>query len=243
MVLSVDLLPSSRREARKQDRRQAILDAARASFLEKGYNGTSMSGLLATLGGSKATLWGYFRSKEELFAAVLDDAVAEHRALLLACIEPGGDLVENLTRFCRRFLQKISSPESLALWRLVAAESGRNPEVGRIFYERAPKHIEQGLTTFIGKHMEMGELRPDDPSRAARVLLSLCAGRQHRMIWGVASTDPAAIEADVATTVDVFLRAYLASPAKLSRTDADLSPSKIQLGWDGNNGDAQASPI
>jgi AcrR family transcriptional regulator len=193
---------------RKLDRRRAILDAARVSFLEKGYDGTSMSGLLDTVGGSKATLWGYFRSKEELFAAVLDDAVVEHRAALLACIDPTGDLVESLTQFCRRFLEKLSSPDSLALWRTIAAEGGRNPAIGRIFYERAPKRIEAGLTAFIQKHIEMGELRADDPVRMARVLISLCTGRQYRLMWGVASADPAEIESDVATVVEVFLRAY-----------------------------------
>lgn len=207
MISSVPC-PPSKREARKQDRRQAILDAARASFLERGYDGTSMSGLLATLGGSKATLWSYFRSKEELFAAVLDEATAAHRGSLLQCIEPDGDLLEGLSQFCRRLLDKLSSPDALALWRLVAAESGRNPEVGRIFYERAPKRIEEALTAFIDRHMELGELRRDDPLRAARVVISLCAGRQHRMMWGVAGMGPAEIEADAAATVDVFLRAY-----------------------------------
>jgi AcrR family transcriptional regulator len=208
MASQAHLAPPSRREARKHDRRQAILEAARASFLEKGYDGTSMSGLLATLGGSKATLWSYFRSKEELFAAMLEHATAEHRASLLACIEPTGDLVESLALFCRRFLEKLSSPDSLALWRLVAAESGRNPEIGRIFYERAPRRIEEGLTAFIAKHIEMGELRDEDPLRAARVLMSLCAGRQHRMLWGIASADPDAIEADAEVVVDTFLRAF-----------------------------------
>ena len=213
MVFSADLCPPSRREARKQDRRQAILDAARTSFFEKGYDGTSMSGLLATLGGSKATLWSYFRSKEELFAAVLDEATAAHRGSLLECIDPSGDLIQGLTQFCRRFLEKLSSPEALALWRLVAAESGRNPEVGHIFYERAPKRIEEALTAFLDRHMAIGELRRDDPLRAARVLISLCAGRQNRLIWGVASAAPESVEADVAATVDIFLRAYAADGA------------------------------
>jgi TetR/AcrR family transcriptional repressor of mexJK operon len=68
-----------RREARKLDRRKAIVDAARRAFLDDGYAATSMSGLLKTLGGSKATLWSYFRSKEELFAAVVADVTAEFR--------------------------------------------------------------------------------------------------------------------------------------------------------------------
>ena len=62
----------SRREARRQSRREAILDVAAQSFLEHGYAGTTMSAIAATLGGSKGTLWSYFASKEVLFAAVID---------------------------------------------------------------------------------------------------------------------------------------------------------------------------
>src|SRR3546814_3412867 len=64
---------------RKTQRRASILEVARRSFFEKGYAATTMSGIAATLGGSKSTLWRYFSSKEELFAAVLDDATAEFK--------------------------------------------------------------------------------------------------------------------------------------------------------------------
>ena len=47
-----------KREARKQDRRDAIVAAARRSFLEEGYAATSMSGLLKTLGGLSPALAG-----------------------------------------------------------------------------------------------------------------------------------------------------------------------------------------
>src|SRR3546814_14236049 len=69
----------NRREERKTQRRASILEVARRSFFEKGYAATTMSGIAATLGGSKSTLWRYFSSKEELFAAVLDDATAEFK--------------------------------------------------------------------------------------------------------------------------------------------------------------------
>ena len=61
-----------KREARKEERRLAILDVAKRSFLESGYSATSMSAISVELGGSKGTLWNYFPSKEELFAAVLE---------------------------------------------------------------------------------------------------------------------------------------------------------------------------
>lgn len=203
-----DPRPSTRREARKQDRRQAILDAARASFLENGYAGTSMSGLLATLGGSKATLWGYFRSKEELFAAMLDDATASYRRELAQCLQPSQDLAEGLTGFCRSFLHRLLSPDALALWRLVVAESGRFPEVGAIFYERAAGATQCALSVFLSEHMDRGELRRDDPSRAARVVISLCTGHQHRLLWGVEQLAPEQIEVEAVAAASIFMRAY-----------------------------------
>jgi TetR/AcrR family transcriptional repressor of mexJK operon len=54
---------------RRDKRREAILDVARSVFSEEGYAATSMSSIAARLGGSKGTLYNYFKSKEELFGA------------------------------------------------------------------------------------------------------------------------------------------------------------------------------
>jgi AcrR family transcriptional regulator len=197
-----------RREARKLDRRDAIVDAARQSFLEYGYAGTSMSGLLNTLGGSKATLWSYFRSKEELFAAVVEQLSASFRSELDGSLTVSGDLTVTLTTFCGRFLRAIQTPDAVATWRLVMAESSRFPEVGRIFYERAASHTERLLVDFLRLRIESGELVAKDPVRMARNLYSLCAGRQTRMLLGVEIAGPNAIEADAAEYADIFLSAY-----------------------------------
>lgn len=68
-----------KREARKEERREMILEIAKREFLDHGYSGASMSAISAELGGSKGTLWSYFPSKEDLFAAVLDHATREYR--------------------------------------------------------------------------------------------------------------------------------------------------------------------
>ena len=57
------------REVRREDRRDAILDVAYECFVAEGYGSTSMSTIAARLGGSKGTLYNYFKSKEELFDA------------------------------------------------------------------------------------------------------------------------------------------------------------------------------
>lgn len=198
-----------RREARKEDRRAAIIAVARDSFLEQGYDGTSMSAIAAMLGGSKGTLWSYFPSKEALFSAVLESATAEYRERLKVLLDPGDDLRATVERFCRRFLEKVTSREALALHRLIQTEAGRFPELGQIFFERAPMMTQKLLAAYLAEHMASGGLRKDDPALAARALVSLCIGGHHqRMMWHVEELDAAKIEADARFATDIFLRAY-----------------------------------
>lgn len=205
-------LSLGRRELNKLNRRQAIVDAARQSFLEDGYAGTSMSALLKTLGGSKATLWGYFRSKEELFAAVIEDISGSFRAGLETALTSGGELAPVLRQFCRSFIDKVESGPALATWRLVAAESGRFPEVGHIFYERAAKQTETMLATFFATQIAAGNLRDDDAREMARMLVSLCVGRQTRLLWGVETSTPSRAEQDADRYVRLFLHAFAPLP-------------------------------
>ncbi|AGH50549.1 TetR family transcriptional regulator [Sphingomonas sp. MM-1] len=201
-----------RRDARRQDRRETILAVAARSFLEKGYAATSMSAIAATLGGSKGTLWSYFPSKEALFEAVLDHQTVAYRRDLEHALDLAGDLRETLTRFCRNFLEKVTSPDALALHRLVQAEHQRFPEVGRIFYERAPRATQRLLSAYLERCIANGWLRPGDSLRMARRLVGLCISDCHqRLMWGVGPASlPEAIEEDVADAVEIFIRAYAA---------------------------------
>lgn len=212
MTLSPPLL--SRREARQRDRRKAILDVASRSFLEHGYAATTMSGIAATLGGSKGTLWRYFPSKETLFAAVLDDATTAHRARLAEILTPDGDLEQTLRSLGLNLLTKITLPESIALYRLVAAESGRFPEIGAIFYEHAPRQVRRLVSDFLSRAMNRGLMRRADPELAARTFTILMLSGCHQLlIWGqIDRVTPEQIEADVEHGLDCFLRAYAPAP-------------------------------
>lgn len=210
MTIPSDTVPPGRREARKQDRRQAIVAAARRSFLDDGYAATSMSGLLTTLGGSKATLWNYFRSKEELFAAVLQDVTAAFREQVTSELLAPGALGTTLAAFCRRFMNKTAHPDGLAAWRLVIAESARFPEVGQIFYQQAARHVETALSTYLAEHVATGELVDEAPIDMARVLIGLMAARHNRHLWGVEDVSAERIAADAERFVGYFLRLFAA---------------------------------
>lgn len=198
-----------KREVRKEERRLAILEVAKRSFLENGYSATSMSAISAELGGSKGTLWSYFPSKEELFAAVLDHATVAYRQRLGDLLRPSEDLHATVLAFCRSFIAKITSPEGMRLHRLIAAEAGRFPELGAIFFARAPQPTSQMIADFFAREMAAGHMREADPLAAARALASLCMGGLHqRVLWGIAEPDAAAIDAEACYAADVFARAF-----------------------------------
>lgn len=198
-----------KREARKEERRLAILEVAKRSFLENGYSATSMSAISVELGGSKGTLWSYFPSKEELFAAVLDHATVAYRQQLGDLLVPSDHLRATIAAFCRSFIAKLTSPEGMRLHRLVASESGRFPEMGEIFYRRAPQPTQQMLADFFAAEMAAGHMREDDPLAAARALTSLCLGGLHQQVlWGRDEPNPAKVEAEARYVADIFARAF-----------------------------------
>lgn len=169
-----------------------------------------MSGIAAQLGGSKGTLWSYFPSKEGLFTAVVDRATETFRMRLTLVLNPGDGLEIALRRFCEQFLVKITSEEGIALHRLVVGETGRFPEVGRIFYERGPRQIQLLLAEFIDGAQSRGELQDIDPMRAAQHLIWLCmsGSYQMRLTGMIGHISPEVVATDVDAAMTTFMRAY-----------------------------------
>lgn len=209
MMIKIGSCSIGKREERRLERRQAILAVAATSFLDNGYAGTTMSAISAQLGGSKGTLWNHFSSKEELFAAFLDEKTALFKQEMMQVLELSRDLKPALETFTRRFIEKISLPDSIKLYRLVVGESGRSPEIGHMFYERAPGAAEAMLARFLADHMRAGHLRTTDPVRAARALFGLAVGSGHQqMLSGGPRIDPASIAGEAVRIVEMFLRLY-----------------------------------
>src|SRR3954462_7366120 len=108
---------------RGEARRAAILAAAREVFLEHGYGATTLDDIIRRSGGSRATIYQQFGSKEGLFGAIIAQVCADIVAPL-AEIEDGGDLETTLRAIGRRYLDALLDPQGLALYRLVVGESG-----------------------------------------------------------------------------------------------------------------------
>lgn len=199
-----------RQAERKDQRRQHIVATARDAFFETGYGGTTMSAIAARLGGSKTTLWTYFRNKNDLFSAVVDDLVDQYGAALRLPLPDDGLVRQVLTTFGQSLMATIFQPEIVALHRLVAGEAARFPELGVLLYERGPRRGHQRIGDWLAGQMDRGHLRPADPVMAARHFIGLCqSGRFQQVLIGAADL-PAQDEvwAEVDLAVEIFIRAY-----------------------------------
>jgi TetR/AcrR family transcriptional repressor of mexJK operon len=197
--------------ARSDQRRRAILAVAGEAFRQDGYAATSMSSIAARLGGSKGTLYNYFRSKEELFAAFMQDACAEDVLPLFARLPQGdADLHDGLIAFGCAFFGFITSEPRTSIYRVVIGEAGRFPELGRIFYESGPQVGETRLGDYFEGLMDRGLIRRADRVAIARHFKELCLSGLHQMrLMGVAGElSDAEVRGTVTAGIEAFLRAY-----------------------------------
>jgi len=208
--------PESQRERSKAKRRAAIIEVATQTFLENGYEATTMTAIAQRMGGSKGTLWSYFTTKDELLAAVIDYLSSAFQLFMGMILDTEQDMVVTLTKFCETFIERISRPEAIALQRMVLSQADRSPHVARIFHERGPAVNHRMVANFLGRQMLAGVIPVDSPEEAARMLLDLCTAGYHDMVfYGFQTQDTALEKEQAARVVKQFMRCY--GPAELSK--------------------------
>ncbi len=150
-----------------QARRDAIVTAAAEVFLEIGYERASMDEVARRAGGSKATLYKYFASKEALFETV----VRNYSARFLTEAASGLTLPENqhlsleqkLTRFGEDMLRVVTCDnQALQIYRVVLGEAGHS-DIGQLFRESGIRQSMEALAQEMRLAMERGELAQADP--------------------------------------------------------------------------------
>lgn len=145
--------------------REAVLDAALSLFAEQGYFGTSLRDIAATVGVRESALYNYFRSKEDLFNALIG-AGAEARTEQIASLldEPITDPRAALTTLVGTLLDHYELPRQERLFRVLMADGLRLARSGRInLLDRVSTgqtHMRQLMMRLIAE----GWLRRADPS-------------------------------------------------------------------------------
>ena len=174
-------------KVRTETRRNAILLAAVELFKEKGYERASMNELARRLGGSKATLYGYFPSKEALFVAVVKAVATVHLSEAIA--EISGDAVEHasledlLVRFGERMMVVLTNDAgALAVYRMVVGEAGHSV-VGQLFDESGPAQLGEAVAALFARAIERGELRRADPKVLAAHFTALVTSETSNRLY------------------------------------------------------------
>src|SRR5581483_10553100 len=144
----------------------------------EGFNAATMSTIAARLGGSKATLYAYFKSKEDLFDAIIADQCLVLEGMLML-EEEGVDIRTTLKALGRELVAAMSSDQAVRTLQLIIEESRRNPELARRFDQAGPKVGSERLAAYLARRHARGEIHTPDPEYAAGVLFNLLKGERH----------------------------------------------------------------
>lgn len=167
-------------------RRQAIIDTATELFQEMGYERTSMNEVARRMGGSKATLYNYFASKEALFEKVVR-TYSTH--LLTAAADElssygNGDVTfeQKLTRFGERMLGVlVKDNKAIKIYRCVLGEAG-NSNIGELFRSAGPKESMEKLADLMTRAMQAGELAQSEAMLRAEQFTALLKAEANVML-------------------------------------------------------------
>ena len=192
---------------RTEEKRREIVDVASELFEEHGFERTSMSMISERLGGSKATLYGYFKSKEQLLAAVLLYDVTDQADRLMNEFLSSDDLRDGLIKLGVAYMTRRLSSVPIANVRMVANQPA-DSTLGKEFFERVLQPAWQRLARRFELMMDKGLLKRADPWVAAMHWKGLNEWDmfEKRLLGAIRGPDPDEINRASTLAADAFLK-------------------------------------
>ena len=197
-----------RNEQEYEERRQQILDGALQVFADKGFVQATNKDIAEAAGiGSPALLYHYFKDKEALLRAALE----QHAPLLQIVAHPEDFMAlppeKALLQAGRAYLRMMQNPPMNSVIKLLFGEIIRQPKLANSFIEWGPRRALDFLTRYLQSQMESGVLRPIDPALAARIFIGPLVTVKISQIL-LPQPNALYVDADrlLETHIDVFLR-------------------------------------
>jgi AcrR family transcriptional regulator len=160
---SVERKPAKAKQRRreKEVRPQQIVAAAFEEFADKGFAGTRLEDVAARAKVSKGLPYLYFKTKVELFKAVIRSVITSHFEVIRQRMETTELSTEEFLKGpFLSFIQELPGSRRAFIVRLLISEGYKHPELTEFYYENV---ISRGLETMrrlIDRGIERGELRP-----------------------------------------------------------------------------------
>jgi TetR/AcrR family transcriptional repressor of mexJK operon len=206
---SIAVRPGVGRPTREQQeqRHEELLNVALDTFLEKGFEQTTMEEIAIRVGMSKRTVYARHADKAQLFKAAVHRAI-ERYTVPRAAVEAVAtdDLRNTLAAIARQRIANVATPVATKLQRILTAQSYRFPELFHAAYDEGAGPTISFLKDLFARHSQRGEINVTEPKRAATAFLSLVVGGPARIIVAGNKIDGGEIEDHIRFTVDLFLK-------------------------------------
>jgi AcrR family transcriptional regulator len=192
---------------RTEEKRQDIIRIAAKLFEELGYERTSMSMIASRVGGSKATLYAYFPSKEELLRAVLDHDVNAEADRLMHEFLSEKDLRSGLVRLGISYLSRHHA-------RAASIRTVANQPIAEEFYTNVLRPAWQRLADRFAEMMKQGRLKFADPWTTAMHWKGLTEWDllEKHLLTSPGACDPSQVVSAATAAADAFLKVYSPGP-------------------------------
>ena len=168
---------------RKEDRPQEITEAAFAAFAEKGYAATRVEEVAKRAGVSKGLLYLYFKTKEELFKAVVRSVVMPRVDALVNEVDSSQLTAEQFIRGpVLEFMKRLpGSPISVVI-RLMISEAPKHPDLVDFYWENVVSRGMGALQQLLERGVQSGEFRRTAVNDLPQLLV---APVMMSVVWGL----------------------------------------------------------
>lgn len=193
-----------RYQRRKQDRPQEITAAAFAAFAEKGFTATKVEEVARRAGVSKGLLYLYFKTKEELFKAVIRSVVAPRIDELTRTLDRSDLGAEAFIRGpLLAFMQRLPGSRASIVIRLMISEAPRHPDLVDYYWDKVASRGLAALRQVLERGVESGEFRESAVTELPQLFV---APVMMSIVWGTVFAERS-LDTDrpIETQVDMIL--------------------------------------
>jgi AcrR family transcriptional regulator len=192
----------------EQERHTALLEHALQVFMQTGYTNTSIAKIATAAGVSTRTIYEHYGNKSELLIAAVSRMI-EHDAEQLDQLARlhNHTLEQTLTALSKTILDRITSSELTALYRIGVAEGFRFPELTKKMHSTAALRIENIIAAYLSQQIQLGTLNISNAQISAKLFLNmLIAEPRHRSLFGLLTQEYGWNESQhISNVVKVFL--------------------------------------
>lgn len=177
-------------------------------FLDRGFEHTSVAEIAHAAGTTKASIYGRYATKQELFRDVVEWAMTNPDWPYPEPPLPASDdLATSLWAIADTAMRRATDPSMVQLSRLAISQIARFPEIAQQSDRASTWWRAQAVIELLQRHAVTGEIVADEPELLAEHFLAMVSGMPARLASMGRGRDPATQAKLTRSAVELFLRA------------------------------------